>query len=44
MTKKPRPKRKSSDRPAQANDTQDRLLRAAELEFAAQGYREHGST
>lgn len=37
MTKKPRPKRKNSDVPSQANDTRDRLLRAAELEFAAQG-------
>ena len=37
MARRPLPKRKNADRPAQADDTRDRLLRAAELEFASQG-------
>jgi len=37
MGKKPRFKGKSAKTPAQPNDTRERLLRAAELEFATQG-------
>jgi TetR/AcrR family transcriptional regulator len=37
MPIKPRSKRKNAKLPAQADDARERLLRAAELEFAAQG-------
>jgi TetR/AcrR family transcriptional regulator len=37
MAKKPRPKGKNPKPPAQADDTRERLLRAAKLEFATQG-------
>ena len=37
MAGRPLPRRRNADRPAQADATRDRLLRAAEQEFATQG-------
>ncbi len=37
MARRSHPKRRNADLSAQADDTRDRLLRAAELEFASQG-------